>query len=82
MYRMVKWSDDLEIESIYHLQRGWRGRYNCDCFAGRKETCRHREMLNWYQVRNTIPGGYFVDYEGRSWIPIDKLIYLCDDRGR
>lgn len=72
-FRMIKWSDDLEVQEIYNLRKGWRGRYYCECFAANKETCRHRDMLNWYITRNAFSAGWFIDYEARRWVPLTEV---------
>lgn len=65
-YRIVKFDDDLNVETIYELS-SIRGRYRCPCFRGNSATCRHREMLAEFIKAKQINTALFYDYDNNSW---------------
>jgi hypothetical protein len=67
-YRMVKFDQNLNIESVYEIQYR-RGRFYCDCPAGGKSsTCRHREMIQEFTRHRAVNSGKFFDFENRTWV--------------
>ncbi len=66
--RVVKFSDDLEVESVYHLRRN-RGRFSCECFAANRPSCRHREMIKVFIETSGIDTGRFYDWDHGKWRP-------------
>lgn len=72
-YRIVKWSDDLDIEATYEL---WtvRGRYHCHCFQANKPSCRHRDMLTQFLNAGRVDTHYFLDFDNWRWVlPIKQV---------
>ena len=68
-YRLTKFLDG-EVESSYHVSRE-----QCECPAGQRPTCRHRQMLphmlnasiaNTHWFYDHDHGGQVVDFEGMS----------------
>lgn len=73
-YRVVKFDNDLNLETIYTLRRGYSGKYYCNCFAGNRDTCRHREMLAGFIKHNVVDSKYFFDYENWRWVtPVKEI---------
>jgi hypothetical protein len=44
-YRITKFTRDLDVESSYLLTRDELGALQCECPAGVRPTCRHRQMF-------------------------------------
>ena len=71
-YRMVKFDDHLNPESIYWLtQRG--NRFNCECFQANKPSCRHRDMMAIFLASKAVNSGRFYDYDNARWLPAIKI---------
>lgn len=75
-HRITKFVDG-EVESSYSVSQD-----ACDCPAGHRHTCRHRQMLptmlahgiadsHWFYLHDR--GGQIVDFNGASKSLIDKL---------
>lgn len=67
--RVVKWSDDLDVEAVYHLERRRGGRYSCECASSGRFSCRHREMVPLFIARDAMETGAFLDYDHAKWKP-------------
>ena len=71
-YRVAKYrktSASLGIEeSSYTVSRNALANYMfCDCFAGNKGTCRHREMVCIFEDAGEINTGRQYDYDKKKW---------------
>jgi hypothetical protein len=62
-YRMVKMTSLSEVESSYLCSET-----HCECPAGVRPTCRHREMLPRFIQRNAINTGWGFDYDRGGWV--------------
>src|SRR5580765_5431444 len=62
-YRITKFTTDLEVESSYLLTET-----ECECPAGHRHTCRHRQMLPKFIDRKATQGQWFLDYATDKWI--------------
>ena len=62
-YRITKFTADLEVESSYLLTET-----ECECPAGHRHTCRHRQMLPKFIDRRATRGQWFLDYATDKWI--------------
>lgn len=58
--RITKFTEDLDVESSYITSTD-----ACDCPAGHKHTCRHRQMLPLFQHRINTP--WFLEYDNNEW---------------
>jgi len=58
--RITKFTDDLDVESSYTVSRN-----SCDCPAGRRDTCRHRQMFPSFVERIDTP--WFLDWDNARW---------------
>lgn len=75
-YRITKFVDG-EVESSYHTSRG-----ECECPAGARPTCRHRQMLPHMLNANIVNTHWFyefdrgdiVDFEGTPRRQIEAMI--------
>jgi hypothetical protein len=61
-YRITKFTDDLDVESSYITARD-----ACECPAGHRDTCRHRQMLPNFLEAERIGTGWFLDWDNRRW---------------
>jgi len=62
-YRITKFDADMNVESSYLCTPS-----ECDCPAGVRPTCRHREMLPRFLHRNHIGDEWFYDYDRGGWV--------------
>lgn len=62
-YRITKFSPDLEVESSYLTSDS-----ECDCPAGHRHTCRHRQMLPRFIDKSATRGQWFLDFDRDHWV--------------
>lgn len=61
-YRITKFTDDLDPESSYLTTRD-----SCECPAGHRDTCRHRQMLPSFIHHERINTPWFFDWDLHRW---------------
>lgn len=61
-YRITKFNDG-EIESSYLCSTT-----ECQCPAGHRHSCRHRQMLPLFLARGAINSFWFLDFERKGWV--------------
>lgn len=68
-YRITKWDSDFNIQSSYLCTIT-----ECECPAGSRDRCRHREMLPQFLEREgAIAKGWFLDFDQGGWYePIEE----------
>lgn len=63
-YRISKFSiPDFNVESSYLCDAT-----GCDCPAGHRPTCRHREMLPKFLAREAVGTEWLFDYDRGGWV--------------
>lgn len=62
-YRITKFDADLNVEASYLTTLS-----HCDCPAGERDTCRHRQMLHRFLARNAIGTDWFFDHDRGGWV--------------
>jgi hypothetical protein len=62
-YRITKLTDNLDVESSYLCTFE-----DCDCPAGRRPTCRHRQMLPKFIERGAVSTGWMLDFDRGGWV--------------
>ena len=62
VFYITKFDDALNPEAIYSLSNG-----ECDCPAGHRPHCRHRDMLKIFQRRKAINTNEFYDFDLKRW---------------
>jgi hypothetical protein len=75
-YRITKFDRDGEVESTYLTTDT-----TCECPAGHRHTCRHRQMLPMFRARGLIDSPWFViyatgavvDFEGQPRVEINEI---------
>jgi hypothetical protein len=60
--RITKFDDDLDVESSYITTRS-----TCECPAGVRDSCRHRQMLPEFISTKRADTGWFLDWDERKW---------------
>jgi len=60
--RITKFTDDLDVESSYITSRDV-----CDCPAGHRDTCRHRQMYPEFAANERINTPWFLDWDNHRW---------------
>ena len=58
--RITKFTEDLDVESSYITSGS-----TCDCPAGVRDTCRHRQMFHGLTGRIDSP--WFLDWDNGRW---------------
>lgn len=62
-YRITKFNSEGDPESSYLTTFE-----ECDCPAGKRPMCRHREMLPKFIQRGAVDTGWFFDYDRGGWV--------------
>ena|SRR5882724_1237933 len=62
-YRITKFSNEMDVESSYLCTPT-----ECQCPAGVRPTCRHREMLPKFLSREHVGDEWFYDYDRGGWV--------------
>lgn len=62
-YRITKIDHDLNVESSYLCTFD-----ECECPAGVRPMCRHREMLPKFIQREAVGTGLMFDYDRGGWV--------------
>lgn len=70
-YRITKLDADYSIEASYLVSK-----HECNCPAGIRPTCRHRQMLPFFLAKAHIDNGWMLDWHTRQWRKP-----LCEDQG-
>lgn len=62
-YRITKFDDLGNPESSYLVDHE-----TCQCPAGHRPTCRHRQMLPLFLAREAVNTFYFYDFDRGGWV--------------
>lgn len=62
-WRITKFDSDFNPEASYLLDAS-----NCECPAGHRPTCRHRQMLPKFIARNAVNTQWFFDHDRGGWV--------------
>ena len=65
-YRITKFDEDMNPLHSYLTTLT-----ECDCPAGQRETCRHRQMLVHFLDRKRVNAPWFWDHERSGWVHTD-----------
>ncbi len=65
-YRITKFDEHMNVESSYLCTTK-----ECECPAGHRPRCRHREMLPRFIQRGTVGTEWCYDYDRGGWIDMD-----------
>lgn len=69
-YRITKFTNDLDVESSYILSET-----ECECPAGSRPSCRHRQMLPTMLAEALCDSGGFYDFDnGQVLVPATEII--------
>lgn len=62
-YRITKFDSLGEVQSSYLCTES-----ECDCPAGNRDTCRHRQMLPLFIHKGAIDTHWFYDFDRKGWV--------------
>lgn len=62
-FRITKFDDDMNPQGSYLVMED-----ECDCPAGVRPTCRHRQMLPKFLARGHVGDEWFFDYDRGGWV--------------
>lgn len=79
-YRCTKFNDG-EVESSYLCSTT-----ECQCPAGSRQTCRHRQMLPMFLNRGAVDTFWFLDWDRKGWVSnappgLDGLLSIFENAG-
>lgn len=61
-YRITKFDENLDVESSYITTRS-----TCECPAGVRDSCRHRQMLPEFLSSRRVDSFWLLDWDDREW---------------
>ena len=74
-YRITKFDTDLNVESTYLCTTS-----ACECPAGVRPTCRHRQMLpEFLRKPGSVGGNVFLNWDTKEWFANDAYEPIEDD---
>jgi len=62
-WRMTKFDEHMNVESSYLCTTT-----ECECPAGQRPICRHRDMLPKFIQRQKVGTGWVYDYDRGGWV--------------
>jgi hypothetical protein len=62
-YRITKFDNEMNVESSYLCTAT-----TCECPAGKRPHCRHREMLPKFLHRQHVGDEWFFDFDRGGWV--------------
>lgn len=62
-FRITKFDTDMNVESSYLLTSA-----TCECPAGHRPSCRHRDMLHKFLNREAVDTDWFLDFDRGGWV--------------
>lgn len=65
-YRITKFDNDMNVEASYLCTLS-----ECECPAGVRDTCRHRQMLHKFLARDAVNTDWMLDYDRNGWVQTD-----------
>lgn len=75
-WRITKFDDDYNPLATYHLDASGR---TCDCPAGVRPTCRHRQMLPRMLTAGIADSPAMYDHDGDQFIGKDVVDYYTEE---
>jgi hypothetical protein len=67
-YRITKFDADWNVESSYLCTFT-----ECECPAGVRDICRHRQMLPKFIAHEHVGDNWFYDYDRNGWLQTDVV---------
>lgn len=61
-YRITKFDNDFNVESSYITTE-----HSCDCPAGHRPSCRHRDMLGVFLKTQRNDSHWFLEWDTKGW---------------
>jgi len=66
-YRITKFDEDMNPQGSYLTTLD-----ECNCPAGVRPTCRHRQMLPKFLARNHVGDEWFFDFDRGGWVQLGE----------
>lgn len=70
-FEVVKMDHDFEHIETYHVSKV-PGANVCTCFAGNKDTCRHRQMVEIFREAGKLDSREAYNYDKHKWVTRPK----------
>lgn len=74
-YEINKFDSDLNPQATYEVSIK-----ECNCQAGHRPTCRHRQMLLVFQYSGRINTGWMWEFDDREWFFLDQSSGLIPEK--
>lgn len=74
-YKITKF--DEELNPLGHYSVSPR---ECECRAGHRPICRHRQMLPLFQALGRVNTGWFLEFEDNKWFFLDQTAGLVGEK--
>lgn len=74
-YKITKFDEELNPITTYST-----GRVSCDCPGGHRPTCRHRQMLPYFQATGRVNTGWFLEFDNNKWFFLDQGVGLISEQ--
>lgn len=66
---VIKYDKKLLVEEgMYTVSQTARGEWLCDCLAGTRSTCRHRQLVHIFTKSHKVGSGKMYDYDNLKWV--------------
>lgn len=73
VFIVTKFDEDLTPVDSYHISELHGGGMICQCPAGSKPTCRHRQMLRLFQAEQRVDSPYIYHYDKKKWLKLNQF---------
>ena len=71
--KITKFTDDLDVEETNGAPSSYiTSRDVCECPAGHRDTCRHRQMVPEFKAHDRIDTPWFLDWDNHIWYYYDN----------
>jgi hypothetical protein len=74
-YKISKFDEELNPLATYSV-----GGKSCECRAGVRPHCRHRQMLPLFQILGRVNTGWFFEFEDEKWFFLDQQVGLVPEK--
>lgn len=72
--RITKFDEELQVESSYITTP-----HSCECPAGVRDTCRHRQMYPEFIETSRFNTPWFLEYDNQRWFYYNSETGLLTD---
>ena len=68
-FHVIKYDSVLRWEELFYtVKMSSRGNLFCDCQAGRRSDCRHRDMVRLFVKQLKVGSGELFNFDRQEWV--------------